>query len=170
MLYVRIVLLADVLHQLPIQQHGTDRELPGLGVGLRIIDGMFDYKISPVYAPEALNDMQRFGGGKTGGIDPKLAVEADRIHYQRIPVPTANRIPQPGGVRILGMRAAIHEDLPPKMRPALVNDDDQPGRLDNAERERSGIRPWHPVRQAQAFRIVLPDIGSALFHQVRSPG
>ena len=74
MFYVRIVLLADVLHQLPIQQHGTDRELPGLGVGLRIIDGMFDFQISPVYAPEALNDMQRFGGGKTGGIDPVSAV------------------------------------------------------------------------------------------------
>jgi hypothetical protein len=85
--------------------------------------------------PDALNHVQRFGSGKTRGIDPGSAVKADRIDYQHIPVPAPDRIPEPGWVRVLRMRAPVHEYLSSEMRAAFIDDNDQPGCLENAERE-----------------------------------
>jgi hypothetical protein len=41
------------------------------------------------------------------GIDARFPVEPDRIDHQRVTFPAANRVAEPSGIGVFGMRAAI---------------------------------------------------------------
>ena len=56
-LQVFVIFLADVFHQFPVQEHRLDGELPGFCIGLRIVDRVFDFQMSTVDPPDALDDV-----------------------------------------------------------------------------------------------------------------
>src|SRR6476660_10638745 len=85
-------------------------------------------------------------------VEPELIFEPDRVHHPSRSVPAADRISVPSRFRILGMLAAVYEDLPPTMDVALEHDEVDPRGL----RDPPGIRrsARNARRQAVRFGIV----------------
>src|SRR5262245_55932569 len=93
-------------------------------------------------------------------IEPTPVIESSGLNHQRVILPVANRVSEPGRVRVFRQLAPIHVDLPVTTSATLVkNCDDRIG-LDD------------PVRGVQHFRgsagqtvrdgIVPPEILEAL--------
>src|SRR3984893_13579317 len=69
-------------------------------------------------------------------IQPKLLVDSHRVYDERVSIPFAAGIAEPTGIEVLGMGAAVHEDLAIGVYVSFDEEDDQLGSLDNLERKR----------------------------------
>src|SRR6516162_730848 len=83
---------------------------PGPGVERRVLDRDLSLEMTEVPAPVTLGDPKRLRG-RSSARQVDLAVEAARFDHQRILLPMANAVSQPGGRRILGQRPSVEEDL-----------------------------------------------------------
>src|SRR5262245_33640157 len=113
MLQVAIV-FANVFHKIETR-HEVEflRYGPGLRVGLWIIDRDLKLQVAKVLSLEALRDMQRFGRGPAGLIEPDFSVEAPGIDNQRVAFPFTRRKPEPRWCEVVPEFATIEENLPP---------------------------------------------------------
>src|SRR5215469_7253898 len=84
---------------------------PRPGVRLRIFDREFDVHAPDPPPGETLGDAESFGPRLALHIEPGLAVLSDRLYDQRVLVPMADGISHPGGLRIVGQRPPVREDL-----------------------------------------------------------
>src|ERR1700722_9929185 len=90
-------------------------------------------------------------------MDPKARrdlVEADRVHDQRVSIPSANRVTHPGRVPFFWMRASVEENLTVTWSGEFgyVNQD---GRcLDKLEVKREGSR-YRALREAVRRRTLV---------------
>src|SRR5215472_15724362 len=75
-----------------------------------------------------------------GKIEPEQIVEANRIDHKRIALPVADGVAVPGGVRVFGMLAAIHEDLPEAMNVSFEKEEKAAWSRGNRPRIRSHTR------------------------------
>ena len=100
--------------------------------------------------------------GMTAIIEPSPLFETGHIDDKRIAFPLPDRVPKPGGIRILWKRTTIGENLPLLIK-FLVEHDRFPRCLDDLERDR---RHQHcirdAVRQAMQLRLVLTQGSLAL--------
>src|SRR3984893_582563 len=94
--HVLIVLLAGVFHNLPFRMEGPDTNaIPGLGVGLRIVDREHVVDVARVPALEALNGVQLIAVRVADRVDPGFAVEGGGVDHQRVALPMADRVSEP---------------------------------------------------------------------------
>src|SRR6516225_7168799 len=151
--------LADRFHEFVVwKQFKRERDLPGLRVRLRIIDGDFVRHMAKVKAMKAFGRMIALGMRMAAIIYICQVIETDRIDHERIALPLADRISHPRGRRVLRESAAIRENL---AEVALVLEMNQRhgGSLNDLERScRDKKRIWHPVRQAASRRPVLTEV------------
>ena len=145
---------AEIFQQILV---GNERLLLGVGdrfrVGLRIVDGHFDVQVPEVPAPEAFDHAQRVAVRMAHPIEPAPVVEANGVDDQRVARPRADRIAHPSRLRIRRQLAAIQENLA-EHRVLLVEDDNQPRRLDDFVRKRDRAESRHPGRLAVRDRVV----------------
>ena len=106
------VFLTDVLDDVPVKQVRAECHREWLGVGSGIVDCDCVYQRSVLWTRVALDRVQFFSVGVPAEIEPEPVIEPDRIDYQRVPLPTADRMSVPGRIRILWMGAPIQKDLP----------------------------------------------------------
>src|SRR5260370_41693222 len=86
-----------------------------------------------------------------GAIKPKLVVESNRVHHQRVSFPLAYRVAIPGGIQVLGMAAPVHEDLPIGVHVPFQQENDQLWGLDKLPWVDSHV--WQSGRQIMAVRV-----------------
>src|SRR5438309_3833441 len=159
MRHVLVILDTEVLHDFGVLKQWrlpVHRERPGISTG--IVNGDLVVQMRRIGTTVALDDMQLLGMRVADSIKPKLVVESDRVYDQRVSLPCTSRIAVPGGVQVLGMAAAVHEDLPVGMHVSLDQEDDQLGSLDNLPRKRGHARDarGHATRIRVVFRQPLP--------------
>src|SRR5487761_740319 len=94
------------------------------GVSSRIVDGDFVYQGPEIFSGIALDGMKLLGMRMAFEIEPELVVESHCVDYQRVAVPASDGVPVPGRVRIGGMLAPVHEDLPVAVDVALEQEKD----------------------------------------------
>src|SRR5688572_14559670 len=109
-----VVLFADVLLQLiagsAVLRAETQRERLGKRTG--IVDCDFVVEGPEADARPPLDDMELLGVRRAAAIPPPLVVEPDRIDHEGVSLPAPDRLAEPGRRGILGVLAAVHEDLP----------------------------------------------------------
>jgi hypothetical protein len=162
---VLFVLFAGVGHDLGILALDGERDGPWFGVKLGILEGHGPFDIVFVDLLKALDQMQLIAVLMAGGIEPSAIVQADRIDDQRVAIPVADGISEPGGVQIFGMAAAIGVD---DSEGALILEEDSHHRrrLHDLERHDAGLDSSRRAdRQALRERIIdlvffLEKIGS----------
>src|SRR5579863_3233890 len=125
----------------------VERKRPGISSG--IVDGDFVVQVTRIGAAITLDDVKLLGVRMADAIEPKLVVESHRVYNERVSLPFAPGIAEPTGIEVLGMGAAVHEDLAVGMHVSFDQEDDQLGSLDNLERK------WRLARDArgQATRV-----------------
>src|SRR5262249_29679646 len=64
-----------------------------------------------IWTPEALDDVHLIGVRVSCEIEPEPVVEANGVHDQRIALQPADRVAVPARIRVLGMLAAVQENL-----------------------------------------------------------
>ena len=164
------LVFADVLQQVGVRRQQPlrlDGERPG--EHFRIVDGHFEIHVAEVATPEAFRDAKRFGLWMSGAVEPAPVVEPRGGHDQRVPLPSSDRVSQPGGIGILGKIAAIGEHGSMRAVGRLVQHHDQrrslddPGQVEEiVERDADG--------EASREGTVLPGIPHALQEQRLGPG
>src|SRR5579859_588046 len=140
----------------------VERKRPGISSG--VVDGDFVVQVSPIGAAIALDYVKLLGMRMADAIEPKLVVESHRVYDERVSLPFAPGIAEPTGIKVLGMRAAVHEDLAIGMHVSFDQEDDQLGSLDNLERKRR--LAWDARGQAARVGIVFRE---ALFAEFEGP-
>src|SRR6266849_5934399 len=111
-LHVLIVLLTDVFHQLFVRtEAGGERHRKRSGVRAWIVDRHFVLQMSEVGARVAFDGVQLFRVRMAAEIEPELVVEADCVDHQCVALPATDGMSVPRGVGIVGMFAAVDEDL-----------------------------------------------------------
>src|SRR5581483_9601699 len=98
-----------------------------------------------------------------GHVEPRLAVEADRIDHELLAFPVADGITVPGGIDVLGMRASIERNLAIAVDIAFEQDDEQIGRLHHLGWIRIAAR--HAGWQAARLGIVFAEVGLAFLEK-----
>src|SRR5579863_5948142 len=118
--YILVVLVTNVLQNLGVcQQRRMPKQRERLGIRPRIVDGDFEFQVSEIGPPVALDHVQFLGMRMTGEVKPEFIVEADRVYHQRVALPLAGRVPVPGWIGVLRMAASVQKDLPVRMDVAL---------------------------------------------------
>src|SRR4029077_12862 len=134
---VLIILDAEVLHDFGVLKQGrmaVERERPGISAG--VVDGDFIVQVTRIGPAITLDYVKLLGMRMADAIEPKLVVESHRVYDERVSIPFAAGIAEPTGIEVLGMGAAVHEDLAVGMHVSFDQEDDQLGSLDNLERKR----------------------------------
>src|SRR5262249_43330571 len=150
---VLLVLLADVLHQLfGRPQPSVERHRERLRVVHRIVDRRLDGQRTQVRTRVAFNRVQLLAVRVTAEVEPELVVEANGIDDQRLALVVADRVTVPRRIRIVGVFAAVDEDLPVAVDVALEEHEDVRWRLQQAHR--IGRQARNAGRQAVRFGIV----------------
>ncbi len=143
---------------------------PGLGVGFGIVDGGLDLEVSEVAAVDAFGYVQGVCGGMAGLIEPSFAVETGGVDDERVAVPLAGGVAEPGGVGVLSKLAAIHEDLAIQVE-GFVKDQDNTGFLIDPKRIWGRINSGESGGQAVGLGFLAGvNAGAALGSERRSPG
>src|SRR6202521_2091241 len=123
-----------------------------------------------VDAPEALGYAQSVAKGVTLiTIQPIPIIETVRVDHQRIVLPLAHRITQPGGLRIRGKRTAIGEDLAEYIR-GFVENRYQSRQLKDLKGMVSHVDSRHGRWHAMRVGVVLAILLFAFLGQSRRPG
>src|SRR6266516_650435 len=152
--HVLIIFLANVLHELFARyEAGGKSQLEGPGIIARIVDGDFVDQGTEVFSSPALGGVQLLRVRVSAEIEPKFVVESDRIDYQRVAFPVSDGVPVPGRIDILGMLAAVHEDLPVAMDVSFKQEEDVRWSLHDPPGVGGDTR--HTRRQAVRLGIVL---------------
>jgi hypothetical protein len=152
--------IADVLNQLLVRKKlkACYGDRPGLSVCFGIVDGDLQVHVPEVAAPEALGHVQRFGLGVPVVVQPADIIEAGSVDYKRVAVPPADRVTQIGGLRRLGERASIQEDLA-VMIVFLIQNHDRSRGLNELNVHGNRVEIHDASRQAtlgwSAFSVVL---------------
>src|SRR5689334_18751865 len=96
-------------------------ELHGEGLRIRagVGDSGLDLELAELGARIALDGLELFRVRMAHKIEPEKIVEPDRLDHQRVALPVTDRVAVPRGLFVVGMLAAIHEDLPETMDVAL---------------------------------------------------
>src|ERR1700730_10930318 len=141
----------------------VERERPRISAG--VVDGDFVVQVSPVGTAITLDYVKLLGMRMADAIEPKLVVESHRVYDERVSLPFPPGIAEPTGIKVLGMRAAVHEDLAVGMHVSFDQEDDQLGSLDNLERKRRLARDARG--QATCVGIIFRE---ALFAELQGPG
>src|ERR1700722_6626020 len=101
--------------------------------------------------------MQVRAVGLTGGIEPRLVIEADGIEHKRVAVPFADRLPGPRlGLNFKIMLPAIQKKSPVAVSISLPQYGNGVGALDDFIGQR--VNPNSAIGQADLLRIVLAFI------------
>src|SRR5215831_424890 len=84
-----------------------------LGIDFRIVNSDFVVQMAKIPAPEAFDNVEGVAvraeaEARNNGF---CLIEACRIDYQRVAVPSSDGVPRPGGIGILGKSPSVHEDL-----------------------------------------------------------
>src|SRR5579871_943600 len=127
---------------------------PRLRVRFRVVDGNLDVHMAEVATPESFGYMQLFRRRMAGFVEPGLAVEADGIDNQRIPIPFADRRSEPVGLGVLRKRAAVRKDLAVEGQGLMKNRRRSAG-LDDSEGKWNGVEFGNTWRQAIRVRLLL---------------
>src|SRR5258708_24925250 len=124
-------------------------------------------KVAP---PEALGHMQVVAGRVTGVVKPGLAIETGGVDDQRIAVPAATRVSQPGWIGILAQLAAVEEDLAIEIK-RLIQDHHYVGfLLVDLEGIGSGVNSGKPRGQTVGLGFVAGvDSGASLLGERLRP-
>src|SRR5438046_2342863 len=108
--------------------------------------------------PVAFRDAQFFTVRHALAVQPRLVVEANRVHDERVAVPLRNRISHPKRLEILRMAASIQKQLAIAMNVSLIQNHDELWSLNEF------LGKWRNPRnargQAMPFRIVFAQTGS----------
>ena len=72
----------------------------------------------------ALDHMQLFRMRMADPIEPEFVVESYCVYDERISLPCAPGIAKPRRIQVLGMAAAVHEDLPVGVHVSFNQEDD----------------------------------------------
>jgi hypothetical protein len=79
-------------------------------------------------ARPSLDGVHLLGVRRAAAVHPELVVEADGVDHQRVLLPPPDRVAPPRGNQIVGMRPAVHENVPDAAGVAvLMHDVDRPG-------------------------------------------
>src|SRR5215469_7179697 len=108
---VALVFRADVLDQLALQLRSNLYYFPRLGVVDRICNCDLVPQMPHVRTRIALDHMKLVRTSVSREIEPGFSIEADGVHHQLIAFPVPDGVTPPGGLEILGMGAAIGENL-----------------------------------------------------------
>src|SRR5882762_9355630 len=83
-------------------------------------------------------------------VEPGLVVQADGVHYERLPIPSANGVSHPCGIEIGGMPSSIGPDL--TLRVACFEQHENPARsLEDFERTCMVHQPRNAKRSAARY-------------------
>jgi hypothetical protein len=109
------------------------------------------------------------GQGASVEICPQAIAQTNRFDDQRIALPTSGGVAIPGWLRILGQRSAVGEDLP-ELHVALVENDDEAGRLQDLFRQRVRKHLKRAKRQTSRVRVVFRLVTFSLRRERGRPG
>ena len=133
----KVVLAAHELDQLGVGHEAlvhAERERPGEGLG--VLDRHLNLQRAEGGAADSLGQLQPVAARRAPLVDPRLILEAARLHHQRVALPPARRIAVPPRLRIVGrQRPAVEMDLALAVV-GLVEDQDEVRRLDDLPRLR----------------------------------
>jgi len=68
-------------------------------------------EVTKTPAPETLSDVELVGRWMAYEVEPRFAIEPGRVDHQYVLLPSADRIPQPGGISVVRQRSAIQKNL-----------------------------------------------------------
>src|SRR5207248_2911147 len=108
---------------------GLPRDVPACSpwffVRARIINGGLVMQVVYTRAGVSLNDVQLLGMRVTGGVKPRLIVEAGVVYHHGVSFPVADPLPKVSGIigRIGRVGASIGIDDPPHVGASLVHED-----------------------------------------------
>ena len=121
---VLVVLVADVFHELPAGPQRV-RELHGerLRVSAGIVNRGHGLELADLRARVALDRAQLRRVRMAHEIEPEEIVEADGFDDERVTFPVPDRVAVPSRLEVVGMRAAVHEDLAKAMDVAFVQEE-----------------------------------------------
>src|SRR5579863_5289999 len=154
MLCVYLVFLADVFQQFFLRaEAGGEIDRERFGVCTRIDDSGLHVQSSKIFARVALDGVKLFRVRVTRKIEPELVVIPNSIDYQRVALILAGRVAVPGGIRVAGMFASIHEDLPVAVNVSFKQEENMRGGLYDPPRVGSDAR--NSSGQAVCLWIVL---------------
>src|SRR4030095_15816030 len=95
----------------------------GLRIGARIGDGGHDLELAELGARIPLDGLELLRVRMADEVEPEEIVEPDRLDDERVALPVTDRVAVPRGLLVVGMLAAIHEDLPEAMDVALEQEE-----------------------------------------------
>src|SRR6202043_4170474 len=121
------------------------RACPNLRVRFWIINGDRHFQSVMVQPPVAFRQMHLFASRIAVWIGPNLVVKSDCVDNERISLPFADRLPQPGRVGILGKWPPIRPNGAPDV--ILLKQHKYPAwNLDNLKWIGKSEKPWRPSR------------------------
>src|SRR5262249_25101544 len=91
---------------------GRESDRERLGVGARVDNLGLDNQGPEILASKPFDGAKLLRMGISGKIEPELIVVTDGIHYKCVALVLTDRMPVPSRIRIGGVFAAVHEDLP----------------------------------------------------------
>ena len=150
---VLFVFVAHVLEDVGVgleQVRHLDRK--GLVVRLRVVDGDLDIQMPHVATPIFFGQAHCFAVRMPAAVEPRLIVETDALHDQRVAVPSADGKPEPRRIGIGRERPSVGINLSRHSAVELVHHDDQPGRLNDLVNLGQKRGPRHAGRQAPLSR------------------
>src|SRR5262245_1915779 len=83
-----------------------------LRIGAGIGDRGHDLELAELGARIALDGLELLRVRMADEVEPEEVVEPDRLDDERVALPVADRVAVPRRLFVVGMPAAIHEDLP----------------------------------------------------------
>src|SRR6266699_3587185 len=86
-------------------------------------------------------------------VEPGFAIEPGRFDDQCVPIPPANRVSEPGGIRVTGQCPAVQEDLA-ELAEDFIENYHQVGLLDDLKRTIPGVENRDSWREATGRRPV----------------
>src|SRR5215469_6677245 len=141
---------------------------PALDIHLRIANSDFVVQMAKVPASEAFDNVEGVAVREEAEATNNglRVIEACRIDYQRVAVPSSNGVPRPSGIGVFGESPSVHEDLA-VAGIKLVKDHDQSFKRKDFERikpdaHRKILRQTSPI--AGVF-LVLPLPGFSLWRK-----
>ena len=97
------LVVAHVLDQLRVRQKVImQRRLPRLRIRFRIVDRDLHGHVTEVASAELFDRVQRVGMRMAVVIQPAFVVEAARFGDKRVALPAADRVTEPGRLRLRG--------------------------------------------------------------------
>src|ERR1041385_6126783 len=100
------------------------------------------------------------------GIEPGLAIEADRIYHQRVAVVASDRVAEPSGLKFLGVAAPVHINY---MEPSALLEQKRQvlGVLHDLDGIAANVHGSHDAKRETVARVV--ELGGIVILEVVRP-